>query len=284
MWRVVGGHHPVESNSLCRFASRQRDDAVVAPFAFLVETGGEPAGLGGVARDLEGAALDDARVDVLAFGDLDDLVHGVVERALPGHHAVAPVLLGHRVAVAGHQSGQPATVAPGRAEAREPRFEHDDPQRRIRPLQVVRRPQSGVAGADDADVCVAVARQLGAWRRVRVEPVGDLTVDRSGLRGHRQILALTPLVVQSGHDEPGPPRQRFRVDPRRGREPFPPRSTDGHQRRAGRGRCRRRTEGRGHHWRRQVLLERSRPRLHGRESRMRQNRICTTCTRCSRGC
>ena len=94
-----------------RFGSRQADDVVVPPVTFLGERSGQPACLGRVAGDLHGAPLDDARVDAFPLGHLDDLVDGLVEGALPGHDAVAAVLPGHRVAVAGHQPGQPPTVA-----------------------------------------------------------------------------------------------------------------------------------------------------------------------------
>jgi hypothetical protein len=61
---------------------------------------------------MQRSAFDDARVDTLPLGDADDLVDGLVERLLPGHHSIAAVLLGHPVPIAGNQSGQPAAVAP----------------------------------------------------------------------------------------------------------------------------------------------------------------------------
>ena len=155
---VVGRHHAVELNPFGRFGFRQRRDAVDLPAQFLVDLGGQPRRLRGVAGDLHGAALDDARVDAFGRRDVDDLVDGLVERLLPRQHAVAAVQLRHPVAVTGHQPRQPAAVSSRRAEAGEAGLEHDDAQRRVGPLQVVRRPQPGVSGADDADVGVAVAR------------------------------------------------------------------------------------------------------------------------------
>jgi hypothetical protein len=143
------------------------------------------AGLRPVARDLQRAALHDACVDALSRGDVGDLVDRLVERPLPGHHGVAPVLAGHRVAVAGDLPGQPAAVAARRAESGEARLQHHDSQSRVGPLEVVGRPQSGVAGAHDADVGIAVARQRRPVLRKLVEPVRDFAVHRGG---HRTIV------------------------------------------------------------------------------------------------
>ena len=173
---VVGRHHAVELNALCCFSFRQRGDAVDLPAELFVDFGGQPRRLSAVACHVQCSALDDARVDAFAPGDVDDLVDGVVEGLLPGQHAVAAVQLRHPVAVSGHQPGQPAAVAARRAEPGEPRLQHDDAQRRVGPLQVVGRPQPGVAGADDAHVGVAVAGQRRtqrpearrtSWRRGR---------------------------------------------------------------------------------------------------------------------
>ena len=159
MWIVVGRHHGVESDPFGGFGFRQHGDAVDLPTELFFCLRRQPGRLCGVTGDLQCAAFDDACVDALACRDVDHLVDGLVQRLLPGHHAVAAVLLRHPVAVTGHQPGQPAAVATGRAEAGEPGFQDGDAQRRVGALEVVRRPQPGVAGADDADVGVAVARQ-----------------------------------------------------------------------------------------------------------------------------
>ena len=164
--------------------------SVVIPSTFQLELfgdfGGQPRRLSAVACHVKCSALDDARIDAFARGNVDDLVHGVVEGLLPGQHAVAPVQLRHPVAVSGYQPGQPSAVAARGAEPGEPRLQHDDPQRRIGPLQVVRRPQPGVAGADDAHIGVPVAGQRRTHVRKLGVPVGDAAVDHMG---HRPILA-----------------------------------------------------------------------------------------------
>src|SRR5262249_32222391 len=93
-----------------------------------------------------------------------------------------------------------------RAEAGDAGLQQDDAQRRVVPLQVVRRPQPGVAGADDADVGVAVPWQRRPQWRVLGEPVGYATVDGTCC-GHRPILALAVLV--------GPERKADRTHDRR---------------------------------------------------------------------
>ena len=62
-------------------------------------------------------------------------------------------------------------------------------------------------------------------------------------------------------------RRGFRVDARRRREPLSSGSTDGDQRRARRGGSGRGRQGRGHDGRRQVLLQRAGPGLHGGQPR-----------------
>ena len=152
---------------------------------------GQPRRLRGVARDVKCPALDDPRVDALAACDVDDLVDGVVEGLLPRQHAVAAVQLRHPVAITGHQPRQPAAVATRRAEPGEARLQHDDAQRGVGALEVVGRPQPGVAGADDAHIGVTVTRQRRTGGRVSGEPVGDTAVDRTCCR-HRPILAARP--------------------------------------------------------------------------------------------
>ena len=98
---VVGRHHGVEPDPFGRFAFRQNGDAVDLPAELFLGFCGQPRRLRGVARDLQGAALDDARVDAFACRHVDDLVDGLVQRPLPGHHAcrgrtAAPSCCGHR--------------------------------------------------------------------------------------------------------------------------------------------------------------------------------------------
>ena len=92
--------------------------------------------------------------------------------------AVTTVQLRHLLRSPGNQPRQPAAVAAGRAEPGEPGLQDRDPQRRVRALEVVRGPQPGVAGTDDAHVGVAVARQRRPVHGQSVVPVRDLTVDR----------------------------------------------------------------------------------------------------------
>ncbi len=63
------------------------------------------------------------------------------------------------LAIARRRAREPAAVAPGRAEAGVLGLDHGHPQRRVRETQVVRRPEARVAGADDRDVDVEIARE-----------------------------------------------------------------------------------------------------------------------------
>ena len=69
----------------------------------------------------------------------------------------------------GDLAQHPAAVAPGGAEAGHLALQDDDAQRRVGALQVVGGPQAGVAGADDADVGLAVAVERGAGGREPAE-------------------------------------------------------------------------------------------------------------------
>ena len=154
---VVRGKHSGKPDALRRFARGESRDSVDAPPALGVGGRGQPGRLRRVTRDLEGATLDDAGVDVLPGGDVDHLVDSVVEGTLPGHDGVAAVLTGHPLAVSRNESGQPAPVASGGAEPGEPGLEHHDAQRRVGLFEVVGGPQAGVARTDDADVGVPAA-------------------------------------------------------------------------------------------------------------------------------
>ena len=71
----------------------------------------------------------------------------------------------------GEQRRAPATVAARRAEADVLAFADDDTQRRIGAAQRVRGPQARVAGADDGDVGIDIARQRRPRRARRAESV-----------------------------------------------------------------------------------------------------------------
>ena len=91
-------------------------------------------------------------------GHPHDLVHGVVHGLLQLDGRVMPVQ--PRIAVPARDPVvQPAAVAPRRPIAAELLLQKRDPQERHRLLQVVRRPQPGVAAADDAHVCGGVPGQ-----------------------------------------------------------------------------------------------------------------------------
>ena len=96
------------------------------------------------------------------------------------------------------QRRAPAAVAPAGAEAGGLGLEHDHPQRRISAQQVVRRPQSGVAGPDDRDVGVVV------------DPPAVGAVVR---RARRRAGPTTATAVGTGTPPPrssGPPEQVVR--------------------------------------------------------------------------
>ena len=92
---------------------------------------------------------------------------------------VTSVVDGHRLEAHRQERGQPAAVAATSAEAGELRLDHHDAKPWIDLLQVVGRPQPGVPGADDRDVCRNVTRQLGPAGQSavgeRIEPEGNST-------------------------------------------------------------------------------------------------------------
>lgn len=118
----------------------------------------EAGELGGGAGDLEDAAVVDVGVDVLVGGGADDFADGVVHGLLEAYGGVVAVEF--RVAgAAGDAVVEPAAVAAGGAVAAELGFQDSDVEEGYCLLEVVRRPESGVAAADDADVCGGVAGQ-----------------------------------------------------------------------------------------------------------------------------
>ena len=115
------------------------------------------------AGDAEPPPLDEVGVDALSRRDPGDLGYGVAHREvqLLDARPVAPRR-------AGEQSADPAAVAARRPEPAELRLEHDDAKLRRCRGEVVRRPQPGVAAADDADVgCRPAAQPRAALLRRR---------------------------------------------------------------------------------------------------------------------
>ena len=142
------------------------------------------------------AALDEVAVDALVGADLADLVDGVVHRLLHRDRAPAVRAMADRRRLDGEERRAPAAVAARRAEARDLRLEDRDPQRRIGAMQVVRRPQAGVAGADDGDVDTAGRRATEHGARASPAPcrARGCAIRRSGrLSGpSRRKGTLTP--------------------------------------------------------------------------------------------
>src|SRR4029079_8883169 len=106
------------------------------------------------------------------------LVDGVVHRALHGDRAVTAVPRGHLLEAHRQQRRHPTTVAAAGPHAGELRLQDPDPQTRVDLLEVVRGPQSCVAGTDDRDVGGDVAGQTRALHEAvvagkRVDPEGD---------------------------------------------------------------------------------------------------------------
>ncbi|KJL36859.1 hypothetical protein RR49_01412 [Microbacterium ginsengisoli] len=179
----------------------------------------QPRELGGRARDGQFAALVRADVDALTGGDREHLVDRVVERALLGDRGLAAVAADVALAAARHRVGEPAAVAARGAVAREALLDHRDPQRRIEARERVRRPESGVAGADDAHVrldrpCKRRARR-GRPAPTR-PPERHLTVAGHACAPIPAILGILPADRRMPRGA-GPRGIRFsrRVPPRR---------------------------------------------------------------------
>ena len=179
------------------------------------------------------AALAEVAVDALGVGDGPDLVDACLHRAVLRDRPVEAVPLRQPRHRRGEQRRAPATVASAGAEAGDLPLEHDDPQRRVRPREVVRGPEPGVPGSDDRDVRVTVAGQ-----RIPRRPVLVCGVVPEGQRAR-----------VSGHRDATPRRTRGPVARRAGpvRRPVLRRSSAAARRRprpAGRGPRRRRRAGR----------------------------------------
>ena len=126
------------------------------------------------AGDDEAAALDVAGVDALVRADAADLVDTAVDGVLDGRHTVAsePALeVGRRHLQAG---GAPATVPTGRPEPGDLALEDRDLEARIPAEQLVGRPQTRVARAEDRDI--------GVGRAVERRPRGQVVLGRSRAR------------------------------------------------------------------------------------------------------
>src|SRR5207244_5391387 len=116
----------------------------------------------------------------------------------PQHRVGAPAL-GVDAPAARDSRRDPAAVSPRRPVAGNLALEHDDAQIGLEPLQVVRGPEPGEAGADDRDV----AARITAERRARlerfrhaVEPEAALAVALfHAARDTHEPWAPTPRIV-----------------------------------------------------------------------------------------
>ena len=179
---VAGAQHVARVDASRGLVGRQPAIVLLAeaPRAVVLEQLVNPADLRLVARQVEVAALGEVAVDALLARHAGDLVDGVVHRALERDGPVATVLLRHLLEAHRQERRQPTTVAAAGTEPGELGLEDDDAQRRVDLMEVVRGPQSGVAGADDRHVGGDIARQLLARCQVvigrkRVEPEGNCT-------------------------------------------------------------------------------------------------------------
>ena len=124
------------------------------------------------------AALEEVRVHALRGQETADLVHAREHLALQSTNAGAPAAAFVRARRPGEETGNPAAIATRGAEPGSLALQHQHAQGRIGGLQVVGRPQPGVAGPDDRHVGLGGSRQrraLGRWPADRPPPEAELT-------------------------------------------------------------------------------------------------------------
>ena len=120
-----------------------------------------PRQLGRRAGQRHRAAAVVLRVDALGLDHAADLADGVLHCPVQSQRVARRGLPRQHVPRGGEQRAAPAAVAPGGAEPGHLLLEHRDPESRVRPAQVVRRPQAGEPRADHHDV---VRRRAGQRR------------------------------------------------------------------------------------------------------------------------
>ena len=125
-----------------------------------LEPGAEPIELRPARRDPVGARLHPAAVDRLALDRCTDPVDPVDHRALRPDHVVHPGSAAVDACLAGDAGRDEATVAARRSVADGLGLDDGDAQARVVERQCVRGPEAGVAGADDRDVRVVIARRV----------------------------------------------------------------------------------------------------------------------------
>jgi hypothetical protein len=169
---------------LVHLVAAERDEVIRAgaPILFVPKGFVHAAQLGAGAGNVEQAVLRDVGVDAFGLGDGDDLVDGPAHGAHEVDDTPVPVRRGICVAFAGQLGRQPAAIAARGAEAGELTLQHDDAQVGLRLLEVVRGPQTGEPGTDDAHVGVAVTRQRRPPVRQadRAVPERHVAVDELG--------------------------------------------------------------------------------------------------------
>ena len=140
---------------------------VLPPCMRVLDRGACPSQLQGSARERDGAALGDSRVDALRRGRADHLVNRAAHRRVLSEGALAAAMLregGHRT---GEQGRRPATISARRSKTGDLAFHDGDRQVWAGFAQVVRGPQPRESCADDRDVDFDIASE----RRSRSEVV-----------------------------------------------------------------------------------------------------------------
>ena len=179
---------PGHLDALAHVGGAEHDVVVLAepPLALVLDRLAQPEELNGRGREVELAAEPEPRVDALRFHDARDLVHRLVQGALLVDHGLAAMGLLRRRPRAGKGRVTPAAVAAGGAEAGGLALEDGDAQMGIGLLEIVGRPETREAGADDGHIDVGGPGE----RRTRDQLAGDAVEPHTAgaVVGHARLL------------------------------------------------------------------------------------------------
>ena len=194
VWREGGTARARDAHTLLELGRVQRAQVPLAEpeLAGAIHALAQAHRLSAVQSHAQLPALDEVRIDAVPLEHSPHLIHGGEHCPLERQEAVAPATPFVQARRAREEPRDPTAVATRRAKTRHLALQHHDPQRGLGKLEVVGRPQAGVARTDDRHVGLrgaAKRRTPGRRTTERTPPVAQFAAPH-----RRSVACLSRLI------------------------------------------------------------------------------------------